>query len=66
LLLQAEASSVVDGAELDERDQNLLATDLRGFTRIEPKSFSPRETQNHGKTFSGFLCVSVPPLSIKH
>ena len=32
LLLQAKASRVVDSAELDDGDQVLFATDLRGLT----------------------------------
>jgi len=39
LLLQAKACGVVDGAELEDGDQSLFATDLRGFTRIKIKSF---------------------------
>ena len=40
LLLQAQAGGVVDGAELDDRDQILIATDLRGS---ESRAFTGTE-----------------------
>ena len=40
LLLQAKASSVVNGAEFDDGDQKLFATDLHGFTRIKQNHFA--------------------------
>ena len=39
LLLQIETGDVVNGAELDKRNQLLFATDLHGFTSIKAKSF---------------------------
>jgi hypothetical protein len=39
LLLQAQAGSVVDGAELNDGDQSRVATDLRGLTRIKINSW---------------------------
>lgn len=44
LLLQAQAGGVVNGPELDDGDQSLVATDIHGFTPIEPGAKSPNKT----------------------
>src|SRR5271165_2647689 len=49
LLLQREAGRVIDGAELDDRDQILIATGLRG---AEPRAFTTEDTEELHRSFA--------------
>lgn len=49
LLLQAKAGWVVDGVELDYRDQILIGAKLCGLRQIKSKSFTTEDTEGTEK-----------------